>query len=588
MSKIRFLFIFLFFSNALLYGIEQQDIMSPDVAFKASALMKHKSIVAKIELGKDIYIYDESLKFNIIEPKKIELDPLIKRPKPILLHGFKVHTDDIEINIPLSLIKEKIDTKKFKLQIKYQGCSQKGLCYSPIKKVFEFELKDKKVKESKKESISQQDEIVRTLSKGSLLAILATFFGFGLLLSLTPCIFPMIPILSSIIVSQSKEKMSAARGFFLSLVYVLSMSVAYTIAGVIAGLFGSNLQIALQTPWVIVVFSAIFVALAFSMFGYYEIGLPTFLQSKIKKTSDKTKGHGIFSIAIMGFLSALIVGPCVAPPLAGALIYIGQSGDALLGGVALFVMSLGMGVPLFIVGIGAGKFMPKPGGWMENVSRTFGVIMLGVAIYMLSRILPENITMLLWAFLAIGSAIFLGALEPLKEGISGIRKMVKVIGVILLLYGIALFIGGLTKASNPLNPLERLIGASVLNVSNPTNKDNMVFKKIKNIAELENIVKNSKKPIMLDFYANWCISCKELEHITFSDEKVKILLRDFTLLQADVTQNNSEDKELLKRFSLFGPPGIIFFKNGKEIKKFALVGFIEPENFIKHLNLVKR
>ena len=623
MKKFIVLAVIMLFSFTDLFGAFGDEVLMPKEAFKPSATLKDGKIVVEIKLGDKIYAYKDKLHFSIISPKKVSLDKDLKLPKAVKYHEFIVYFDKVKQSIPLSLIKKKLGEKvdKIKLKVDFQGCSKLGLCYSPMKKEFDFDLKNikktlqssviastkaKKItkwnlsnkslkkdnnapkivtKSNPKEKIekvktkSKERSIADTLANSSFIMILITFFGFGLLLSLTPCIFPMIPILSSIIVSQSKDEMSAKKGFILSLVYVLSMSIAYTIAGVLAGLFGANIQVLLQNPWVIGLFAAIFVALAFSMFGYYELQLPASLQSKINQTTDKSQGRGFVSVAIMGFLSALIVGPCVAPPLAGALIYIGQTGDALLGGAALFIMSIGMGVPLFLVGIGAGKFMPKPGGWMQNVSRVFGVVMLGVAIYLLSRVIPDMLTMLLWAFLLIGSAIYLGALEPLKEGISGIAKMSKVLGVLLLIYGIMLFVGAFLGSTNPLNPLEKLKSASYARVSQDIKNS---FTVVKNQKELDGIINSSTKPIMVDFSAKWCASCKELEEITFKDPRVVSVLRNFTLVRVDVTDNTKEQKAMMKRYGVFGPPVILFFdKNHKLLKNKKIVGYIEADEFIK-------
>ena len=625
MKKILPLLLMISLTLTALFGALEDEVLMPDQAFKPSAVLKDGKIVIEIKLGDKIYAYKDKLHFSIVSPKKVSLDSDLKLPKPVKYHEFIVYFNDIKQSIPLSLIKKKLggNVDKIKLKVDYQGCSKLGLCYSPMKKEFDFNLKNinktlqvatitstaaktqkitkwnlsdnslKKdnnapkigIKSNPKEKIekvqtkSKESSIADTLANSSFIMILVTFFGFGLLLSLTPCIFPMIPILSSIIVSQSKEEMNAKKGFILSLVYVLSMSIAYTIAGVLAGLFGANIQILLQNPWVIGLFAAIFVALAFSMFGYYELQLPTSLQSKINQTTDKAQGRGFVSVAIMGFLSALIVGPCVAPPLAGALIYIGQTGDALLGGAALFIMSIGMGVPLFLVGIGAGKFMPKPGGWMQNVSRVFGVVMLGVAIYLLSRVIPDMLTMLLWAFLLIGSAIYLGALEPLKEGISGIAKMSKVLGVLLLIYGIILFVGAFLGSTNPLNPLEKFKSASYARVSQDIKNS---FTVVKNQKELDGIINSSAKPILVDFSAKWCASCKELEEITFKDPRVVKILKNFTLIRVDVTDNTKEQKVMMKRYGVFGPPVILFFdKNHNLLKSKKIVGYIEPAEFIK-------
>ena len=627
MKKFISLLLMMFLSLTALFGALEDEVLMPDQAFKPSAVLKDGKIVVEIKLGDKIYAYKDKLHFTITSPKTVSLDNDLKLPKPVKYHEFIVYFDKVKQSIPLSLIKKKLgkNVEKIKLRVNFQGCSKLGLCYSPMKKEFTFNLKNitktlsvsaattssaktkkitkwnlskdiktdkssaKQVSSVAKQTLSTKPNTIRTkskessiadtLAKSSFIMVLVTFFGFGLLLSLTPCIFPMIPILSSIIVSQSKDEMNAKKGFILSLVYVLSMSIAYTIAGVLAGLFGANIQILLQNPWVIGLFAAIFVALAFSMFGYYELQLPASLQSKINQTTDKAQGKGFVSVAIMGFLSALIVGPCVAPPLAGALIYIGQTGDALLGGAALFIMSIGMGVPLFLVGIGAGKFMPKPGGWMQNVSKVFGVVMLGVAIYLLSRVIPDMLTMLLWAFLLIGSAVYLGALEPLKEGMNGIAKMLKVIGILFLIYGIMLFVGAFLGGTNPLNPLEKLKSASYTRVSQDIKNS---FTVVKNQKELDNIINTSTKPIMVDFSAKWCASCKELEEITFKDPRVINILKNFTLVRVDVTDNTKEQKAMMKKYGVFGPPVILFFdKNHNLLKDKKIVGYIKADEFIK-------
>jgi len=375
--------------------------------------------------------------------------------------------------------------------------------------------------------------------------ILLTFLGFGLLLSMTPCVFPMIPIISGVIVSQG-EGLTTRKAFALSVVYVLAMAVAYTIAGVLAGLFGANLQAALQMPWVIYSFSLVFVALAFSMFGFYELKLPDALVAKVSSGSDR---GGYIGVAIMGFLSALIVGPCVAAPLAGALVYIGQTGDAVLGGLALFVMSLGLGAPLLLVGAGAGKYMPKPGGWMETVSKVFGVIMIALAIYMLDRLLDQWIIWVLYALLSLGSAVYL-----LKNS----NTFGKIVAVVLI-----------------------VLAGYFAYLSTNTVKEYVHFEYVKTSAELDSAIKNSSKPVMLDFWASWCVSCKELEHITYADPRVQEFLAGYTLLKVDVTENTDADKALMKRFNVFGPPALIFWdKDGKEEESKKIVGYKNPKDFL--------
>lgn len=558
-------------------------ILEPEEAFKPYFTKKENSLNFKLVLGDSIYLYDDKLKVFISKPEKIEITKELNIPKPVNYEEFVVHFTNMDIEIPYSLLKSKIDTNKYEIEVKFQGCSKAGLCYAPMSEKFILDFatnevkKEIVVKEEKKEelttNLSETDSIANSLKDGSALLVIATFFGFGLLLSLTPCVFPMIPILSSIIVGASKnEKMTVSRGFILSLVYVLSMSVAYTIAGVIAGIFGANLQVALQNPYVLVTFALVFVALAFSMFGYYEIKLPDSLQTRLNKSTDGKEKQGLMGIAIMGFLSALIVGPCVAPPLAGALVYIGQTGDAVLGGLALFVMSLGMGMPLLIIGAGAGKFMPKPGGWMEGITRIFGIVMLGVAIWLLDRVLNPTVIMFLWSFLLLGSAIYLKMYRHI---------LAQLITLVVFLLGVVLFVGAISGATNPLKPLEKFTQGAVVQTSNMK----LEFKKIKNIEELKQAIKESDKPIMLDFWASWCVSCKELEEITFKDEEVIKKLQGFILLKADVSENNDDDIALQKMFGVVGPPALIFWdKDKNEVKASRIVGYKNPKEFLEIVN----
>ncbi len=565
-----------------------EGFLEPDVAFKTSIEEKQDSIEFKISMDKTVYLYDEFLKIHIKKPQELEITKELNIKEPVEYDGFIVHFKEVTVNIPFSLIKEKIGTNTpYEIELSFQGCSKAGLCYSPISKTYKgkpFANTSSAEKnttpgsaaqpqpQDTKTSVNETDAIAQTLQGGNVVLVLATFFGFGLLLALTPCIFPMIPILSSIIVQQSNSqggKMSARQGLFLSIVYVLSMSFAYTIAGVLAGIFGANLQVMLQNPVVISIFAAIFVALAFSMFGYYEIGLPASWQTKLNKTSEKgSKKGGIAGVAVMGFLSALIVGPCVAPPLAGALIYIGQTGDAVLGGAALFVMSLGMGVPLLLIGLGAGKYMPKPGGWMENVTRIFGIVMLAIALWMLERIISDTLFMFLCAVLLIGTAVYLERFKHL---------IVKTITAIIFIYGVIIFIGAISGSKNILDPLESLKGGSGAMIQ----KEHLNWQYVRSLDELEKIVSSSKQPVMIDFWASWCVSCKEFDNITFKDQRVLDELSKYKLLKVDVTKNTAADKELMKRFNLFGPPAMIFFENSKELEQKKIVGYKSPEEFLK-------
>jgi thiol:disulfide interchange protein DsbD len=546
--------ILIFISN--IFAINN-SFLEPEQAFSASHEIKSDKVTLSVKIAKDMYLYKKYLKVQI---GKEDITSKLSIPKPVEYDGFIVYFDELKIDVPKELVTDKIT-------FHFQGCSKKGLCYPPMNKTFNVKFEDSvnKSTDVKPQNISpnnspanETDLIAQTMQEGSIWLILSTFFGFGLLLALTPCIFPMIPILSSIIVQQSSKekdnKLTPMKGFMLSLVYVVSMGLAYSIAGVLAGMFGANIQAMLQNPFVVVAFAGIFVALAFSMFGYYEIGLPASWQTKLNKASDEGgKKGGFFGVAIMGFLSALIVGPCVAPPLAGALMYIGQTGDAILGGLALFVMSIGMGVPLLIIGAGSGKFIPKAGGWMTTVTKVFGVIMLGVAIWMLDKIIPTTVTMILFILLCMGSAIYLYKTK--------------------------------TKIGNSFAVLS-IIGAMVMSYMLITQKDEkkLEFAYIKTVQQLEQAVENSDKPIMVDYWATWCVSCKELDNITFKDEAVLKELENYKLLKVDVTDNTKDDKELMKKFNIFGPPALIFYKDGIEQKQKRIIGYKNPKEFLQVIN----
>jgi thiol:disulfide interchange protein DsbD len=535
--------------------------LEPQQAFIVTTNLSDKGLSVDLKLADKIYVYDEMIKFTIM-PSGKNITKLIDIPKPINHDGSLIHYS-FDLMIDKSILGDSSS-----VIFEYQGCSEAGLCYSPLSKT--IKLNSSKI--AKTTELNETDKIASAFTQGSLLTILAMFFVFGLALSLTPCVFPMIPILSSILVKASGNnggKMSASKGFMLSLVYVLSMSVAYTFAGVLAGLFGSNLQALLQTPLVLTIFALIFVALAFSMFGYFSLELPKSWQNKLNATTDGKEKDGVLGIAIMGFLSALIVGPCVAPPLAGALVYIGQSGDALLGGLALFVLSMGMGVPLLLLGLGAGRFMPKAGGWMNRVSEIFGIVMLFIAIWMLERIIPPMVTLVLISLLFMGTSIYLYTYRSIVG---------KAFAIVSFVIGYIYALDAGSGSTNMFAPLDYLNNKKVI-------ESKSQFQRVKTLSELKQIVKNSNKPVMLDFYADWCISCKEMEHDTFANPDVRFKMGQFLLLQVDVTNNSREDKELLGEFGLFGPPGIIFWdKNGKELTSAQLVGFKSPDAFLEHIN----
>jgi thiol:disulfide interchange protein DsbD len=392
----------------------------------------------------------------------------------------------------------------------------------------------------------------------------------------------MIPILSGIIAGQGKH-ITTRRAFVLSLVYVLAMALTYTAAGVLAGLFGGNLQAAFQNPWILGSFALVFVALSFSMFGFYELQLPTALQSRLTEISNKQQGGTLIGVAIMGLLSALIVGPCVAPPLAGALIFIGQTGDWALGGLALFALSMGMGAPLIAIGTSAGKLLPRAGAWMDTIKAVFGVLLLAVAIVLLERIVPAAVAMLLWGALLVGSGVYLGALRHLPVEASGWQQLWKSLGVVLLIYGALMLVGAAAGGKDTLQPLRGLaVGGG------GGEQQHLAFQRIKTVADLERelaAASDRGRPVLLDFYADWCVSCKEMERYTFSDPEVLAALTGFVLLQADVTANDADDQALLQdHFGLHGPPAIIFYgADGRERRNYRVVGFMPADEFAGHV-----
>ncbi|CAM5378988.1 Thiol:disulfide interchange protein DsbD OS=Eoetvoesiella caeni OX=645616 GN=dsbD PE=3 SV=1 [Eoetvoesiella caeni] len=414
-------------------------------------------------------------------------------------------------------------------------------------------------------------------------ALIAAFFGFGLVLAFTPCMLPMIPILSGMIIGQGRS-LSRRHAFGLSLVYVLAMAVTYALAGVAAGLAGTMLAAYLQNPWVLGSFAAVFILLALSMFGFYQLQIPASIQSRLAGAANRKAGGQVLSVFLMGVFSAVIVGPCVAAPLAGALLYIGQTGDVVLGGLALFSLAIGMGVPLLIFGTTTGALLPKAGQWMKSVQHFFGVTMLAVAIYLISPVIPSVAHMSLWAILLIISAMYLKALDPLPHSSPGFVRFGKEVGIIALVSGVALLIGVLSGGRDVLQPLSGLRGPGIA-AAQSIGTPELQFKKVTSLADIESQLQAAEgRYIMLDFWADWCISCKEMERFTFTDAEVKNRLKNVVLLKADVTANDLEDQALLKRFGLFGPPGIIFFdRRGAEID-FQVIGFQAPRKFLRSLD----
>ncbi len=570
----------------------QTELLPVEKAFQFShQINSDGQLELSWNVADDYHLYQDKFKVQVTAGQA-SLNPLLLPPATTVddpIFGLKeVYHNVFSAILPIT----NIATDTATIEVTYQGCSvSMGVCYPPTKQTIVVtpdtintsspattlstpKTATQATATTVNSELSETDHITNTLKNSTLWIVIGTFFVFGLLLSFTPCVFPMIPILSSIIVGQGHH-LTTRRAFIMSLVYVLAMALTYTFAGVLAGIFGQNLQATFQNPWIIGSFSVIFLLLALSMFGFYELQLPARLQSKITHYSNQQKGGTLTGVAIMGFLSALIVGPCMAPPLAGALIYIGQTGDAFLGGLALFAMSMGMGFPLIIIGTSSAKLMPKAGAWMEKVKAFFGVMLIGVAIWMLERILPVEITMINWAILFIVSAVYMGAFDTTHEK-TGWFKLSKGLGIVLFLYGLIILIGLMGGSKDVYQPLKTFQGSAN---SGQVQSTKLNFKIIKSIDDLEAELAKGQ-PIMLDFYADWCISCKEMERLTFSDINVHNALAGVTLLKADVTLNDDIDTALMQHFGIVGPPAILFFNAaGKEQKAQRVVGFKSAEEF---------
>ena len=567
--------------SSLFDNTADDGVLQPDQAFKLTvSALDGQTLSAHLEVAPGHYLYRERISFKLKEGSTSSIGS-VDLPKGEAKHD--ANFGDLEvyhhsIDAVLYLQHTAATPASVTLLAAYQGCSEKGLCYAPIKKMLEIALPAHPANTAS--PAPEQDAVKALLQGGKLWLIAAGFFGFGLLLSLTPCVFPMIPILSGIIVGQGAHP-SRLHAFNLSLAYTLGMALAYTLAGVAAGLSGHLISSALQNPWALGFGALIFVLLALSMFGFYELQLPSGLESSMVNITNRIKGGRFAGVFVMGALSALIVSPCVAAPLAGALLYIGQTHDVVLGGVALFALSIGMGVPLLLVGASAGALLPKAGAWMNAVRNFFGVLMLGMAIWLVGPVIPPALQMGLYAALLVVSAIYLHALDGLPHNAKPWTRLWKGVGILLLIYGAALLLGALAGNANPLQPLAGLRASTT-----SESKSALPFQRIKNVGQLETALNQAHgKYVMLDFYADWCVSCKEYEQTTFRDSRVQKLLKDVTLLQADVTQNTADDEALLKRFALFGPPGIIFFdQQGREVAPIKVVGYQEANKFLVSLN----
>ncbi len=551
------------------------------------------------EIADGYYLYRDKLDLKVLSPEgaraaEKEIPPGKVKYDEVFEKELRIFRKEASLTASLAGLDGK---REVRLEAHFQGCADAGVCYPPQTEQFTVALPAAAATVTPADGgpqgpVSEQGRFAQALESGGMIA-LGIFFLAGLGLAFTPCVFPMIPILSGIIVGEGGAGMTKLRAFTLSLAYVLGVAGTYAVLGVIAGATGAAIQAALQNPWVIGAFSAVFVALALSMFGFYDLQLPSSLQTRIQESQQGMGRGSLVGTLVMGVLSALIVGPCVAPPLAGALLYIGQTGDMVLGGTSLFTMSLGMGVPLLVVGTTAGSVMPRAGGWMNSVKYVFGVLLLGVAIYLVSRIVPYAVTLFLWGALLVISGIYLGALDRLEVGVSGWRRLWKGAGVILLVLGTLELVGSVTGAEDPLNPLEgvterRMVAAG----GGEARAEGLEFDTVGSLKELRAAIDGAAaegRPVMLDFYADWCVECVRYERSTFESPQVAEVLQrhDVMLLQVDVTRQTKAHKKLQRHFGIIGPPAIMFFnQQGQELKASRVAGYLNPAKFSDHVRQV--
>ena len=571
---------------ALLRAAAAQELLEPEKAFAFSARMvAGPAAEVRFAIAPGYYLYRDRLRFAVEGNPQVELGPpelpAALPHKDEFFGETPIYRQQVSIRVPVR------GEGRFELKVTSQGCADIGVCYVPMESRASLQVAALDAPglspggapppAQPRLSIYASDLDIARLLEGNFALALGGFLVLGVLLAFTPCVLPMIPILSGIIAGEGKS-LNKSRALALSLTYVLSMALTYALAGVAAAYVGSLIAAYLQNVWVLGAFAALFVALALSMFGFYELHLPGFLHHRLHATHGSLRGGRVASVAAMGVLSAVIVSPCVSAPLAGTLLQISRSGDVVLGGAALFSLALGMGLPLIAVGVSEGALLPRAGAWMLGVRRFFGVLLLGVALWILSPVLPPAAEMLAWAALLIGSAMFLRALDALPSGAAGWWRAWKGVGIVALVAGVAMVVGALAGSRDPLRPLAGLMGGSAASQS-PT-----PFKRVASLVQLDQALRSAGRPVMLDFYADWCVSCKEMEKFTFSDARVRAELDRMLLLQADVTAGSEADRELLKRFSLFGPPGIVFFDGaGREIAGLRVIGYQPPERFLRTL-----
>lgn len=595
------------------------DFLPEEQAFALKAEVKDgHTLTLGFQVAEGYHLYRERLGVTADPAEALKSAPVWPAGRVVHDDNFdkdvEVYDKPVSVDVPLSATAQTL-----RLSVSHQGCADQGLCYPPrtqtvkvsteggalLKVAIEEETSDTAVAATDTSTAAaaatatasagpaagtDESRIAGALRSGRLPTIAGVFLLAGLLLSFTPCVLPMVPILSSIIVGQGGEHMSRSRGFMLSLAYALGMALVYTSFGVVAGLLGEGLAAALQNPWVLGAFAILLATLSLSMFGLFPLQMPNFIQSRLTEASGRMQGGRFFGVFVMGGLSALIVGPCVAAPLAGALVYISQTRDVLVGGVALFSLAMGMSVPLLLVGLSAGSLLPRAGVWMERVKVFFGVLLLGVAIWMVTPVLPTPAVMALWGTLALGCAVFLRVLDPLPVEAGASTRLAKGVGALLAVVGLAQWVGALSGGADAWQPLRHLArqggGETVAAAGGgAAAAETMNFRRVKSVQELDAAISAAGKPVMLDFYADWCVSCKEYERFTFRDDQVREKLAGLEKIQVDVTENNADDKALLRRFGLFGPPGIVFFDaRGRE--QHRVIGYLAAPEFLQRLQRI--
>jgi thiol:disulfide interchange protein DsbD len=601
-------------SNDLGLGNNDDEILHPDVAFRLTTEVKDaNTIIAYWQITDKHYLYRNKFKFIIKEGEGVQLGNAVLPPGETKTDEFfgkiQVFHHDAEAIIPIN--RSDTQARSIKIQFTYQGCAEEtGICYPPIRKTINFDLPAGGIvskismpeimattssniavtnTSTQKAFTSEQDKSLAVLKSGDMLEIFFYFFLGGLALAFTACMYPMIPILSSLIVGHG-EKINRGTAFAISMAYVQSMAVTFGLLGAAVAVFadGVNLQAYFQSPWILIPFSVLFVALAFSMFGFYSIQMPSSVQSWLNNFSNKQEGGSLHGAIFMGAASALIIGPCAGPVIIGALAYVATESDPITGFLAMFILGNGLGLPLLAVGTLGGHVLPKAGGWMDTVKAAAGIVLLAIALLFLERIyfISSTMIMMLWAILFIVVGVYLGALDAIKEGTSGWFKFWKGLGVVFVVYGAIVMLGGFTGARNFNDPMH----GSSLTMGGGAEKQHLAFKRIKTKQDLINEITAAKaagKYVMLDFYADWCTYCKQFEDYVFSNKEVQSLLKDFVLLQADVTANDEKDQALNKFTSVIAPPAILFFgKNGKEISNYRIVGNMDARTFIKHVKLI--